>query len=78
MIIYDTNDKKIEALRAQRARECFPIVNRGKLWYDLLTLEQEAELLDWYVKWLNVTETFVIPVTPSWLREKLDTEVQYL
>lgn len=54
-------------LRNQREAECFPIINRGKLWYDNLTTEQIAELNEWYNAWLDVTETKVIPTRPSWL-----------
>ena len=78
MRVIKTIDEKLEALRRRRELECFPIVNRGKAWYDLLTIEQEAELKEWYADWLNVTETLTIPVAPSWLTEKLDTEVEYL
>lgn len=54
-------------LRNQREVECFPIINRGKLWYDTLTTEQVTELNEWYNAWLDVTETKVIPTKPSWL-----------
>lgn len=54
-------------LRNQREVECFPIINRGKLWYDKLTTEQIAELNKWYNAWLDVTETRIIPTKPSWL-----------
>lgn len=77
MIIIDKK-RKLEILRDRRERECFSIINRGKAWYDLLTLEQEAELKEWYEKWLNVTETEIIPDRPEWLNNKLDTEVELL
>lgn len=54
-------------LRNQREVECFPIINRGKLWYDTLTTEQVTELNEWYNAWLDVTETRIIPTKPSWL-----------
>lgn len=54
-------------LRNQREVECFPIINRGKLWYDNLTTKQIAELNEWYNAWLDVTETKVIPNKPNWL-----------
>ena len=58
----------IEAkLRAQRVKECYPVINRGKLWYDNLTEEQAMELEAWYQAWLVVTETKVVPPKPSWL-----------
>lgn len=70
-------DRKVH-LRQRRERECFPVINRGKAWYDLLTIEQEAELKQWYSDWLNVTETGKVPKKPAWLNDKLDTEVEYL
>ena len=57
----------LNELRAQREIECFPIINRGALWYNTLTEEQEAELQVWYQAWLDVTETKVIPEKPEWL-----------
>lgn len=63
-----------ETLRERRAKECFPIINRGKLWYDCLTPIQLGELKSWYWAWLNVTETLVIPTKPDWLNDKLAEE----
>lgn len=62
------NAEKLERLRIQRATECFPIVNRGQLWYEMLTDAQKSELSAWYNAWLDVTETLVVPTKPSWLR----------
>lgn len=67
-----TIDKDV--LRKRRERECFPIINRGVLWYNCLTIEQKAELNGWYHAWLNVTETGVIPVNPVWLNDKIERE----
>ena len=50
-----------------REIECFPIINRGTLWYSKLTVEQMSELDNWYQAWLDVTETKEIPEKPSWL-----------
>lgn len=58
---------KVE-LRTKRNIECFPIINRGKLWYDNLTQEQLEELDKWYNDWLNVTETLEEPVKPEWIK----------
>lgn len=77
MIVYN-HKERLDRLREERKKRCFPIVNRGKAWYDLLTLEQETELKEWYDKWLHVTETLVIPADPIWLYKKLDTEVELL
>lgn len=65
---------EVNKLRARRETECFPVINRGKLWYDRLTPEQEQELDAWYNAWLDVTETKVAPVAPSWINEKLNEE----
>ena len=73
MIIVD-NKNELATLRKLRAKECFPVVNRGKLWYDSLTDDQYSELKDWYFDWLDVTETKNIPCRPVWLNEKLEKE----
>lgn len=57
----------LKQLRFQRKEECFPIINRGALWYDLLTPDQTAELKTWYQAWLDVTDTLIIPEKPLWL-----------
>ena len=62
-----TEEDILNSLRAEREQECFPIINRGILWYNTLTEEQRIELDIWYKDWLNVTETKVIPEKPSWL-----------
>lgn len=54
-------------LRFRRERECFPIINRGTFWYEMLTEVQLKELKDWYVAWLNVTETLVPPDPLPWI-----------
>lgn len=54
-------------LRARRLSECFPIVNRGALWYDKLTEEQRSELSVWYEAWLDAPETGIAPETPAWI-----------
>ena len=59
-------------LRHRRERECYSIVNRGRLWYDMLTIEQITDLGVWYETWLDVTDTFVVPDIPNWLNDKLE------
>lgn len=59
---------KAEILRAQRAAQCFPIVNRGALWYEKLTEEQKSELSAWYEAWLDAPATSIIPDMPTWLK----------
>lgn len=60
--------EKIEALRQRRASECFPIINRGQLWYNTLTDTQKTELENWYNSWLDVTETLKTPTKPNWIK----------
>lgn len=67
-------EQQREALRARRAAECFPIVNRGALWYDKLTPEQRSELSVWYEKWLDAPQTLYAPVAPSWISVGKKTE----
>lgn len=61
-------------MRERREKECFRIINRGVLWYNLLTYEQQAELRDWYLKWLDAPETLYAPPSPEWLKNKLNKE----
>ena len=65
--IADTIDK-VDMYRSIRSQVCFPIINRGQLWYDKLTDEQKEELSKWYNDWLNVTTTLVMPEAPEWLK----------
>ena len=54
-------------LRRLRSNRVFPIINRSNLWYESLTQEKKDELHIWYKKWLDVTETLIIPERPLWL-----------
>ena len=68
-IIWKTEeDDKLEMIRSIRESECYPIINRGGLWYDLLTKAEKDELLQWYQDWLDAPETGIIPEKPSWLK----------
>jgi hypothetical protein len=60
-----------EAIRQRREKECFPIINRGQAWYNLLTFEQREEIDKWYIAWLNATETGEIPEMPVFINEKI-------
>ena len=40
----------------------------GKICYDKLKAEQVQELDNWYMDWLDVTETLVEPQKPDWLK----------
>lgn len=61
-------ERKRQELRARRAEECFPIVNRGVLWYEKLTDGQKTELSAWYDAWLNAPQTMTAPTKPKWVR----------
>ena len=56
------------SLRNRRSKECFEVINRGKLWYARLTNEQLRELDDWYIQWLQVTDTMTVPQKPYWIK----------
>lgn len=61
------NKAAIAAIREQREKDCFPVINRGPLWYERLTEKQKSELKTWYQAWLDAPNTGVIPDTPAWL-----------
>lgn len=69
-----TEEERLEVqkddLRNRREAECYSVINRGELWYSMLTEEQKTELKAWYIAWLNVTDTLVVPETPAFLVEK--------
>lgn len=65
----DLKELEKSKLRQLRETECFPIINRGQLWYDTLTDEQKTELNEWYTAWLNAPQTKQIPNKPSWLTD---------
>ena len=73
-MIIISEKESLDVLRKKREEICFQIINRGKLWYDSLSSEQYQELKDWYKKWLDVTETNIIPETPEWLNDKIVME----
>lgn len=62
------NERLADELRFKREKKCFPIINRGTLWYNHLSEQQRVELDAWYQAWLNVTETKVVPDMPEWLK----------
>lgn len=63
-----SDEGKREEIRYNREQKCFPIINRGKLWYDKLTDEQLKELGEWYVAWLNAPETMIEPADLEWIK----------
>lgn len=70
--IYDAKIR--ENIRQRRAVECFPYINRGRLWYNKLTDAQLVELSRWYEEWLDAPKTLKIPKKLSWLDNKLEEE----
>lgn len=62
------NKDFLNTIRTKREEICFPVINRGQLWYNKLNSEQISELNVWYQNWLDVTETKIIPETPSWVK----------
>lgn len=66
--LQSANDTRIaDELRFKREKACFPVINRGELWYIRLTADQKKELDAWYQAWLDVTDTKVLPDIPMWL-----------
>jgi hypothetical protein len=65
-------------LRQKREQCCFPVINRGQLWYDQLSSEQYIELVNWYNAWLDVTKTLIAPKAPAWLNKKLNNKEDIL
>ena len=66
--LQSVNDVRIaDELRLKREKACFPIINRGELWYSRLTAAKKKELDAWYQAWLDVTDTKVLPDMPAWL-----------
>jgi len=62
------SERIADNIRVSRIALCFPVVNRGSLWYESLTGEQRAELAAWYQAWLDAPGTGVVPGSPDWLR----------
>lgn len=60
-------EREKDEIRFERSRVCFPVVNRGQLWYDTLTESEKNEIKEWYQKWLDAPETGVVPEMPKWL-----------
>ena len=67
----ELNEIKRADIRRRRVSECFAVINRGKLWYDRLTVAEEIELTDWYNAWLDAPETLVVPERPAWIDNKI-------
>lgn len=63
----DEDAAELTVIRRRRETECFAYINRGELWYSLLTDAQKTELANWYLSWLDAPETRTIPTPPVWL-----------
>lgn len=68
-IKYELELKKTN-IRVDRNNICFPIINRGVLWYNMISEQQRNELNNWYQQWLDAPETLIIPETPNWIKEE--------
>lgn len=62
-----STEAKMAEFRALREKECFSVINRGKLWYEGLSVPQLNELQAWYRAWLDITSTMVVPEKLTWL-----------
>lgn len=63
-----TVEEQREYIRQLRVSKCFSYINRGQLWYDMLTAKQKEELKEWYISWLDAPATLTIPEPPEWLK----------
>ena len=73
-----TTEQRAEVVRNNRERICFPIINRGKLWYDSLSQEEYIALQNWYQAWLDAPRTLKIPNTPDFVNKKVKFEEDIL
>ena len=57
-----------DKLRKLRETQCFSYVNRGTAWYKRVVNTPTRQIMfdSWYDKWLNVTETLIIPDKLEW------------
>ena len=74
---FDERIKLENDIREERFKRCFPIINRGNLWYKRLTNEQYGELDEWYQKWLDATKTLIVPDDLPWINDKLKEPEEY-
>ena len=69
--IVELKNRNIEgaktALRTMRESECFKYVDRAA-WYDGLTSYEKQEAQIWRKEWKDVTDTFIKPIKPSWIK----------
>lgn len=63
------NKDNDDYLRRRRQKACFKFLDgKSQMWYMTLGDEKTKELKTWYQAWLDVTDTHVIPETPSWIK----------
>lgn len=60
-------ERQKDEIRWQRQNQCFPIINRGQLWYSRFSNSELEMLKEWYQEWLDAPETMVVPERPEWL-----------
>lgn len=61
------HEQMVWKIRSDREAICFPVINRGGLWYELLSEKERIELLAWYQAWLDAPDTLIEPTMPEWL-----------
>ena len=71
--LYKVQDPALQ-MREARSKVCFPVINRGKLWYDRLSPLQLGELKAWYQAWLDAPRTLEYHKETAWLNDKLSKE----
>ena len=68
LIVKNSEIDVSQALRIEREEICFPIINRGKLWYEMLDNHQQTQLKEWYLQWLEAPQTKIRPKDLQWLK----------
>ena len=66
-VVFDEAAYNKQVLRDRRQVECFQYYNRRFMKSIENDAMKMAELEVWYTAWLNVTDTFIVPVKPAWL-----------
>lgn len=66
-----TEEQRKNEIRYNREQKCFPVINRGRLWYNKLTDEQLQELDEWYEAWLVAPDTMIEPDDLAWVNANM-------
>lgn len=69
----ELEEKEKDKLRAWRS-QCFEVIDRA-CWYDCLTDSEKAEVKDFRLALLDITETMTKPTVPECVQTELDKEV---